>query len=139
MSAADFYVRNGCRVVHFMQHDRTAFGGALVAIGILYLWLVTFPLREGESWAWWTLALPAASIRAATPAGSRSSGGAGLRELPRIPRLWLSRHVARSGHAGASPAEISHLAPAYLGAAICAAGLARFHHVCCLTGSNRGG
>lgn len=46
-----------CRVVRFMFHDRVAFGGALLAIGALYLWLVAFPLRRGEPWAWWTLAI----------------------------------------------------------------------------------
>ena len=45
----------GCRVVHFMFHDRVAFGGVLIAIGILYLWLAEFPLRRREAWAWWTL------------------------------------------------------------------------------------
>ncbi len=44
-----------CRVVHFMFHDRVAFGGALIAIGSLYMWLVEFPLRARESWAWWLL------------------------------------------------------------------------------------
>src|SRR5262245_40594596 len=43
-----------CRIVHFMFHDRVAFGGTLIAIGILYLWLGQFPLRRGEAWAWWT-------------------------------------------------------------------------------------
>jgi hypothetical protein len=28
----------------------------LVGIGVAYLWLVTFPLKQGEAWAWWTLA-----------------------------------------------------------------------------------
>ena len=46
-----------CRIFRFMIHDRVAFGGALIAIGVLYLWLVHFPLRRGESWAWWLLAL----------------------------------------------------------------------------------
>ena len=46
-----------CRVVHFIFHDRTAFGGTLIAIGTLYLWLLAFPLRLGEAWAWWTLLL----------------------------------------------------------------------------------
>lgn len=46
-----------CRVVRFMFHDRVAFGGALLAIGALYLWLVAFPLRRNEAWAWWTLAI----------------------------------------------------------------------------------
>ena len=43
-----------CRIVHFMFHDRVSFGGALIAIGVLYLWLGQFPLRRGEGWAWWT-------------------------------------------------------------------------------------
>ena len=46
-----------CRVVHFIFHDRVSFGGTLIAVGILYLWLVVFPLKQGEEWAWWTLAL----------------------------------------------------------------------------------
>jgi hypothetical protein len=40
-----------------MFHDRVAFGGTLIAIGLLYLWLVTFPLQASEAWAWWTLLL----------------------------------------------------------------------------------
>jgi hypothetical protein len=44
-----------CRIVHFIFHDRVSFGGTLLAIGTLYLWLVAFPLRDGEEWAWWTL------------------------------------------------------------------------------------
>ena len=46
-----------CRVVHFIFHDRVSFGGTLMAIGALYLWLLAFPLRHGEEWAWWTLLL----------------------------------------------------------------------------------
>ena len=42
-------------MVHFMFHDRVAFGGVLIAIGTLYLWLTEFPLRRREEWAWWTL------------------------------------------------------------------------------------
>ena len=42
-----------CRIVHFMFHDRTAFGGALIAVGTLYLWAAEFPLRQGQAWAWW--------------------------------------------------------------------------------------
>ena len=44
-------------LVNFMFHDRAAFGGALVSMGLLYLWLVAYPLKRGETWAWWTLAL----------------------------------------------------------------------------------
>jgi hypothetical protein len=46
---------NECRIVHFMIHDRISFGGSLVAIALLYMWLAEFPLRYGEQWAWWTL------------------------------------------------------------------------------------
>ena len=46
---------HGCRIVHFMVHDRLTFGGVLVATGVLYLWLIEFPLKRGESWAWWAL------------------------------------------------------------------------------------
>ena len=42
-----------CRIVYFMFHDRVAFGGALIAVGALYMWLAEFPLRNRESWAWW--------------------------------------------------------------------------------------
>src|SRR5262245_37204269 len=40
---------NECRVVHFMFHDRVSFGGSLVAIAALYLWLAAFPLREKQA------------------------------------------------------------------------------------------
>ena len=45
------------KVVHFMIHDRVAFGGSIIAVGTQYLWLSLFPLRQGRSWAWWTLAV----------------------------------------------------------------------------------
>lgn len=48
---------NQCRIVHFMFHDRVSFGGVLIAIGTLYLWLTHFPLRRGEEWSWWVLAV----------------------------------------------------------------------------------
>src|SRR4051794_567858 len=54
MTAEQLCSLHGCRIVHFMYHDRGAFGGSLIAIGTLYLWLAEFPLRNGEAWAWWT-------------------------------------------------------------------------------------
>jgi hypothetical protein len=60
MTAADLCRLNGCRVVHFMIHDRASFGGALVGLSVLYFWLIHFPLRAGHPWAWWTLLLSAA-------------------------------------------------------------------------------
>jgi hypothetical protein len=44
-------------LVRFMFHDRVAFGGTLIAIGIAYWWLAEFALRCGAAWGWWTLAL----------------------------------------------------------------------------------
>jgi hypothetical protein len=57
MTSADLCSWNGCRIVHFMIHDRVSFGGALIAIGLLYLWLVEFPLKHREPWAWWLFLL----------------------------------------------------------------------------------
>jgi hypothetical protein len=57
MTARELCALQGCRILHFMIHDRISFGGVLIALGVLYLWLISFPLRRRESWAWWTLAL----------------------------------------------------------------------------------
>jgi hypothetical protein len=61
MTARDLCALHGCRIVHFMYHDRASFGGALVSVGLLYLWLSHFPLRRGEAWAWWALLLGGAA------------------------------------------------------------------------------
>lgn len=74
-----------CRVVHFMFHDRVSFGGTLIAVGTLYLWLVAFPLRRGEEWAWWTFAL---------------SGSLGFASF----LCWLIYHYLDTWHATASAA-----------------------------------
>lgn len=55
MTTDELCAHHGCRIVSFMIHDRVAFGGALLAIGALYVWLAEFPLRAGRSWAWWAL------------------------------------------------------------------------------------
>jgi hypothetical protein len=57
MTAEKLCGLNQCRVVHFMFHDRVAFGGSLIAIGSLYLWMSEFALRQGEAWAWWLFLL----------------------------------------------------------------------------------
>ncbi|MBA4189182.1 MAG: hypothetical protein C0467_14385 [Planctomycetaceae bacterium] len=56
MTPQELCAVHGCRIVHFMIHDRVAFGGALVAIGVVYLWLVAGPMKRGERWAWDLLA-----------------------------------------------------------------------------------
>ena len=55
MTAQYLCSRNACRIVHFMIHDRVSFGGTLISLSILYLWLIHFPLRAGRRWAWRTL------------------------------------------------------------------------------------
>lgn len=57
MTARDLCALHGCRIVHFMIHDRVSFGGAVTAIGLLYLWLAESPLQRGQAWAWWALLL----------------------------------------------------------------------------------
>jgi len=53
MSASDLCGVADCRIVDFMVHDRAAFGGTLMGLGVLYVWLTVFPLGRGEAWAWW--------------------------------------------------------------------------------------
>ena len=55
MTPAQLCALGDCRVVAFMFHDRVAFGGVLIAIAVLYLWLTTVPLAAGAAWAWWTI------------------------------------------------------------------------------------
>src|SRR5436853_138350 len=57
MTARELCALHGCRIVHFMIHDRVSFGGALIAVGLIYGWLTDGPLRQGRAWAWWLLAL----------------------------------------------------------------------------------
>jgi hypothetical protein len=52
ISAAELRRLEDGRVLDFMFHDRVAFGGTLIAIGTLYLWLIAVPLRAREPWAW---------------------------------------------------------------------------------------
>lgn len=61
LDAAQLSRASNPRLVNFMFHDRAAFGGSLIAVGLLYLWLTEFPLRGGQAWAWWTLALSGAA------------------------------------------------------------------------------
>jgi hypothetical protein len=61
MTARQLCALHGCRIVHFMIHDRVSFGGALVAAGLVYLWLAASPLRQGQAWAWWAFALTGAA------------------------------------------------------------------------------
>jgi hypothetical protein len=55
MTHAELCDFHSCRVARFMAHDRVAFGGSIIAIGILYHWLARGPLRRGRAWAWWAL------------------------------------------------------------------------------------
>jgi hypothetical protein len=57
MQPDDLCALHACRIVHFMFHDRVSFGGVIMAIGVLYVWLAEFPLKRGEAWAWWLFVL----------------------------------------------------------------------------------
>src|ERR1700722_3595236 len=52
MTAPELCAVHGCRIVHFMVHDRVSFGGALIAVGLVYLWLIAGPMSRGERWSW---------------------------------------------------------------------------------------
>lgn len=53
MTAEELCAIASCRVTDFMIHDRAAFGGTLLGMGVLYAWLTMFPLAAGRQWAWW--------------------------------------------------------------------------------------
>jgi hypothetical protein len=55
MTADELRAISDSRLVYFMIHDRVSFGGSILGVGTLYLWLAEFPLRAGQPWAWWTL------------------------------------------------------------------------------------
>jgi hypothetical protein len=57
MTADQLRAISKSRLVYFMIHDRVSFGGAILGVGTLYLWLAEFPLRAGQPWAWWTFLL----------------------------------------------------------------------------------
>ncbi len=57
IAEAQLRAADGGRIVEFMEHDRAAFGGTLVAVAVLDLWLIRVPLGRREPWAWWTLAV----------------------------------------------------------------------------------
>jgi hypothetical protein len=44
---------NDGKITSFMFHDRISFGGSIIAVGLLYMWLVEFPLKNNEAWAWY--------------------------------------------------------------------------------------
>jgi hypothetical protein len=55
MTMTDLCARGACKVVHFMAHDRVSFGGSIISVGVLYVWLARVPLAAGEAWAFWAL------------------------------------------------------------------------------------
>ena len=58
--AADLWAVADSRLALFLIHDRVSFGGAVLGIGVLYCYLAAVPLRRGEGWAWWAVAVSAA-------------------------------------------------------------------------------
>lgn len=56
MNAAALAHAANPHLIGFMFHDRVAYGGTLLSIGSGYLWLVAFPLKDRQAWAWWALA-----------------------------------------------------------------------------------
>lgn len=40
-------------LIGYMMHNRVSFGGALFAVGLLYLWMAHSLLKQNAVWAWW--------------------------------------------------------------------------------------
>jgi MFS family permease len=55
LDAAQLSAYNNGTITRFMFHDRVSFGGSIIAVGMIYMWLAEFPLRRGERWAWYIL------------------------------------------------------------------------------------
>lgn len=130
----------GPNLVRFMFHDRVAFGGTLIAIGIAYWWLAEFPLRAAASWAWWTFFISGvcgfASFLAYLGYGYLDTwhGVATLLLLPLyLGGLWRSRlHLAnplrlsslgRVRRAQSSPERLGRILLLFCGTGLIAAGL----------------
>jgi dihydroorotate dehydrogenase len=45
------------RLVPLIAHDRTSFGGMIVASGLCFLGIALWGFRQGARWVWWTLLL----------------------------------------------------------------------------------
>ena len=92
---------HGAVLVDFVVHNRISFGGALVGCGLLYHWLITRPLRRGEGWAWYTLAL-SGGVGVLSFAGYFYQGyvdpihaaGSGVLAVGMAWGLWQSRELA---------------------------------------------
>lgn len=56
MDAASLAAAGSPHLLGFMFHDRVAYGGSLLAIGLGYMWLAGFPMADRAAWAWWSLA-----------------------------------------------------------------------------------
>lgn len=53
LDAQQLSVFNNGTITRFMFHDRISFGGSIIAVGLLYMWLAEFPLKNKEGWAWY--------------------------------------------------------------------------------------
>jgi hypothetical protein len=53
LDANELSAFNNGTITKFMFHDRVSFGGSIMAVGLLYMWLAEFPLKNREPWAWY--------------------------------------------------------------------------------------
>jgi hypothetical protein len=53
LDAKELSAFNNGTITKFMFHDRVSFGGSIMAVGLLYIWLAEFPLKNREPWAWY--------------------------------------------------------------------------------------
>jgi hypothetical protein len=86
------------RLVDFMIHDRVSWGATLIAIGVLYVWLIEFPLAAGQIWAWWVLTITGvigfASFSSYLAAGYLDTWH-GIGTLCLLPVFWLGVAATR--------------------------------------------
>jgi hypothetical protein len=85
-------------LMDFMVHDRVSWGGSLFGVGVLYMWLIAFPLASMKRWAWATITFTGlvgfASFLSHLPTGYLDSWH-GLGTLLLIPVFFIG--VVRTG------------------------------------------
>jgi len=52
LTAKELSQYNNGFITKFMFHDRVAYGGSIISVGIIYMWLAYYPLQAGQKWAW---------------------------------------------------------------------------------------